>query len=243
MKQHIPFLHNRQGWQGAGKNKVFYFSAGWEIEAAFYSFTELQCMLIGHLSCVKHSAMFYLFYFLGFNFQSWVYFILLFHLFYFILFYFLLHGRTHGLWNFPGQGLISSHSYDFHHRIFNPLRQARDWSHTFAATRATAGGFLTHCVTVGTPGCILFFKYTEQPWEVQHRPISFSLGNRDGGRWNASHTQSLFYFYFSWDCPDRGSTPEQSASDRADTPLVLAESMKGERTPANLGGRVFSSSR
>ena len=34
---------------------------------------------------------------------------------------------------------------------FNPLHQARDWSHASAVAQATAVKFLTHCARVGTP--------------------------------------------------------------------------------------------
>ena len=37
------------------------------------------------------------------------------------------------------------------HRSFNPLRWARDWPYTSAATQAIAVGFLAHCATAGTP--------------------------------------------------------------------------------------------
>ena len=37
------------------------------------------------------------------------------------------------------------------HILFNPLRWAKDQTHTSAATQAPAVGFLAHCATAGTP--------------------------------------------------------------------------------------------
>ena len=63
-------------------------------------------------------------------------------------------GHTHGLWRFPGQGWNQSCSCDlwWHKaRSFNPLHQARDWTHTSTGTPATAVRFLTQGTTAGTP--------------------------------------------------------------------------------------------
>ena len=45
-------------------------------------------------------------------------------------------------------------------RSFNPLPQARNQTHAFTETQATALRFLTHCTTVGTPH--LFYFYVDQ---------------------------------------------------------------------------------
>ena len=39
---------------------------------------------------------------------------------------------------------------------FNPLYQARDWTHTSAEIQTPADRFLTHCATVGTPRLNVF---------------------------------------------------------------------------------------
>ena len=55
-------------------------------------------------------------------------------------------GHTSSIWNFPGQGLNSSHSYDLYCHSgstgsFNPLLWARDPTCTSEATQATAVRF------------------------------------------------------------------------------------------------------
>ena len=61
----------------------------------------------------------------------------------------------------PGQGMHPSCSCNLHHSCgntisFNPLYQAKDQTHAFAATQANVAGFLTHCATVGIPTYFLF---------------------------------------------------------------------------------------
>ena len=74
--------------------------------------------------------------------------------FYWVLYFF--NGDAHTTWKFPGQGLNLSHSCNLHCSCgtsgsLNPLCSARDGTHTFAVTQATALGFLTHCATTGSP--------------------------------------------------------------------------------------------
>ena len=68
----------------------------------------------------------------------------------------LFYGHTHSIWKFLGQGWNLSNSCDLCCRggnatSFNPLLPAGDKPHPSAATQTTAGGFLTHCATAGTP--------------------------------------------------------------------------------------------
>ena len=68
-----------------------------------------------------------------------------------------LNGYTHSVWKFPSQGMNESKPQLQpmpqlrHTGSFNPLHQAGDRTCAFAATQATAVGFLIHCTTAGTP--------------------------------------------------------------------------------------------
>ena len=74
------------------------------------------------------------------------------------------YGHIHGPWKFPGQGVNASHSCDLHPsysnaRFFNPLHQAQDQTHVFAATWAVATKFLTHRAIAGTPQIIFMLQF------------------------------------------------------------------------------------
>ena len=65
---------------------------------------------------------------------------------------FYFNGHTCGIWKFQGEGLNTSHSCKLCHscsdtKSFNPLHQAREWTHASAVTQATAVWYLTHCTT------------------------------------------------------------------------------------------------
>ena len=88
--------------------------------------------------------------------------------------YFLkkFHGHTCGKCKFSGQGLNVKHSWNLccsgsNTRSFNPLHWAKDWTHTSAATQATAVGFLTHCAMAGTPELSYLFIYLATPVACQ----------------------------------------------------------------------------
>ena len=71
-------------------------------------------------------------------------------------------GHICSVWKFLGQGLNPSCSCDLgpscsNARTFNPLHRAGDQTRTSAATQVAVVGFLTHCITVGTPGSSFFF--------------------------------------------------------------------------------------
>ena len=82
------------------------------------------------------------------------------YLFLFIPYCFFLNGQTHGVWKLPCQGLNLNFSCNCCSWInpgsFNPLHQAKDWTHASAANWASAVGFLTHCTTAGTPPFLIF---------------------------------------------------------------------------------------
>lgn len=65
-------------------------------------------------------------------------------------FFLFLNGRICGIWNFPNQGVNQSCSYS-NTGYFNSLGQARNQIHASTVTWAAAVGFLTHCITEGTP--------------------------------------------------------------------------------------------
>ena len=82
-------------------------------------------------------------------------------------FFFFLNGFTHGIWKFLGQRLNLNHSCNLYHSCgntlsFNPLCQARDWTHVSTVTQAAAVRFWTCCTTVGTPCAFLFFFLAAQ---------------------------------------------------------------------------------
>ena len=79
--------------------------------------------------------------------------------------FFSFYDSTYGTWKFPGQGLSHSCDLGLWHSCgnagsFNPLHQARDRTHDSAVIWAgfPRVGFLTCCVTVGTPSFNLHFS-------------------------------------------------------------------------------------
>ena len=92
------------------------------------------------------------------------------------------YGCSHGIWKFPSQGSNPSGSCDLclscgHTGCFNPLCWAKDWTCTSSVTWATAVGFLTHCITVGTVGDFIsnFFVVVLQFFE-ENKVINANLG-------------------------------------------------------------------
>ena len=78
------------------------------------------------------------------------------------LFSLFLNVSTRGIWKCSGQGLNPSHSYG-NTESFNPLRGAGNRIRASAATRAAAGGFLTHGTWQELLGRLLYWVWFAFP--------------------------------------------------------------------------------
>ena len=90
------------------------------------------------------------------------------------LFACLFYGRICGVWKFLGQGSNLNHTCNPCHRFgnarsFNPLCQARNWTHPSTVTWATAVRFLTHYTRTGSPRT-LGVSDQSSPLSCHHSP-------------------------------------------------------------------------
>lgn len=125
------------------------------------------------------------------------------------------HGLIHNIWKFPSHRLNLNQSCNLDYSCgyagsFSPLCQARDQTHTSAATQVTAVAFLAHCPTAGTPRNP-FIDPTSVYWASSiHETLLIAVLNQNdegkkkkdlyggGGIWTESWMMWRFFIWWFW---------------------------------------------